>query len=97
MATTTSKKTAQTSSKKIPFEFYAPDAKKVCVVGSFNKWSTEAAPLKKDRSGRWTTALELTPGRYEYRYVVDGSWQNDQRPVATVANPYGSRNSIVEV
>ena len=32
---------------KVTFEVASPDSKNVSVVGDFNKWNTEAAPLKK--------------------------------------------------
>lgn len=41
--------------------------------------------------------LPLDPGRYSYRYVVDGRWQQDPYNAATETNPYGDFNSIVEV
>jgi 1,4-alpha-glucan branching enzyme len=82
---------------KVTFEFYAPEARKVILAGSFNNWRTNEASLIRDKSGRWTVSVDLPPGRYEYRYVVDGNWSNDQRPTERVANPFGSYNSVLEV
>lgn len=82
---------------KITFEFYAPEAKQVTLAGSFNGWSTTETALKKDRSGHWKIALALRPGRYEYRYLVDGKWQNDQNNTNCVRNAYGSNNCVIEV
>ena len=82
---------------KVLFEFYAPEAQKVQVAGSFNEWNPSKTPLKKERDGKWKATLELPPGRYEYRYWVDGDWQNDQRPVECAPNPFGSWNCILVV
>ncbi len=82
---------------KVVFEYFAPQAQKVEVAGSFNEWNPAQTPLKKDREGKWKAALTLTPGRYEYRYRIDGSWQNDQKPVECVPNPYGTWNCVLEV
>ena len=81
---------------KITFEFYAPQAQKVQVAGTFNDWNPSKTPLKKERD-KWKTTLGLPPGRYEYRYWVDGDWQNDQRPVECAPNPFGTWNCILEV
>ena len=83
--------------KKIEFEYYAPLAKTVELAGTFNDWDPTQVSLKKDRSGKWKAALPLTPGRYEYRYLVDGVWQNDQRPMECVPNAFGTWNCVLEV
>lgn len=98
MATTkspTSKKSEAT--KTVKFEFFAPDAKSVCVAGTFNNWKAGATKLERDKSGKWITALNLAPGAYEYRFVVDGNWQSDQKPVECVPNPFGSYNCVVKL
>ena len=83
--------------KKVPFEFYAPGAREVQVGGTFNDWAPSKCPLKKEAAGWWRAQLKLPPGRYEYRYWVDGIWENDQRPVICVPNAFGSWNCVVEV
>ncbi len=67
------------------------------VAGAFNDWDAESNSLKKDKSGKWKVELSLPLGRYEYRYLVDGIWENDQRPVECVPNAFGSWNSVVKV
>lgn len=83
--------------KKVIFEYYSPMARNVHVAGTFNDWDLEASPLRKDRSGKWKAALSLPTGRYEYRYLVDGVWENDQRPVECVPNAFGSWNCVVTI
>jgi 1,4-alpha-glucan branching enzyme len=83
--------------KKLIFEYFAPQARQVHVAGTFNEWNMESCPLKKDRSGKWKTQLVLPSGRYEYRYLVDGAWENDQRPVECVPNAFGSWNCVVTI
>ena len=86
-----------TCDKTIDFKFYAPQAKKVEVGGDFNNWKATKNPLKKDATGNWKTSLNLKAGRYQYRYLVDGVWQNAQEPVECVPNAFGSWNCVVEV
>ncbi len=83
--------------KEIVFEFYAPSAKEVRLAGTFNDWDSSKHVLKKEGSGTWRLSLALKSGRYEYRYLVDGNWENDQRPVAFVPNSFGTWNCVVEV
>ncbi|MDD5166621.1 MAG: glycogen-binding domain-containing protein [Candidatus Omnitrophica bacterium] len=84
-------------SKTAEFKLYAPKAKKVSLVGTFNNWNTKGLLGKKDSKGNWTVKASLKPGRYEYKFLVDGSWWNDPSCSNVVANAFGSQNSIVEV
>jgi hypothetical protein len=45
----------------------------------------------------WTKILQLPPGTYEYRYVVDGEWREDPENPEIVFNSVGGRNSIMVV
>jgi chromosome partitioning protein len=76
-----------------------PDAKTVSVAGDFNNWSGEATPLNRlsDRLGDWGATIPLDSGRYQYRMVVDGIWQQDPHNDYVESNPYGELNSVVEV
>jgi 1,4-alpha-glucan branching enzyme len=82
--------------KAIAFNFYAPESKVIKVGGDFNKWKT--AKLKSTKSGIWSTSLKLKPGRYEYRFVVDGCWENDnQRQTELVDNGHGQDNNVLVI
>lgn len=85
---------SQKSKKRVYFRLQAPKAKEVNVVGSFNGW--EERPLKKQKDGEWSTWTNLESGRYEYRFLIDGQWQN--APGAeTVANAFGTENNLLTV
>ena len=79
------------------FEFYAPQARTVRLAGDFNDWDPSKCFLRKGSDGKWQISLQLKPGCYEYRYQVDGNWENDQRPVKCVPNAFGGWNCVVEV
>jgi len=75
-----------------------PRANSVHIAGDFNNWQPEQTPmLKVGDSGVWQTEMNLSPGRYRYRLVVDGQWQQDPYNELTELNPFGGFNSIVEV
>mgnify|MGYP001767302650 CR=1 FL=1 len=83
--------------RDIEFSFYAPLAQKVTVAGSFNKWDMTGSALRKSKDGNWKGTVKLKPGRYEYRFLIDGRWENDQKSVPCVMNDQGTYNCIIEV
>ena len=73
-------------------------AKTAHVVGEFNGWNFLATPMRKLKSGAFTTTLDLDQGReYQFRYLLDKKdWQNDADADDFAPTPYGdSENSIV--
>jgi 1,4-alpha-glucan branching enzyme len=82
------------STKKITFKIMAPEANDVFLVGDFNGWNMSSHPLKSSPNGTWNTSIELAPGRYEYRFLVDGEWQNDPNCTTLDTNPYGGDNCV---
>jgi len=88
---------AKATSKAVTFKLTAPKAKKVSVAGSFNNWDVKSHLAKKGLKGNWSAKVNLKPGRYEYKFVVDGAWMNDPDCKNSVCNSLGSQNSLVEV
>lgn len=82
---------------KTTFKIKAPSAKTVSVTGSFKNWDPSGISLKKDLSGVWTVGVNLKPGRYEYKFIVDNNWIVDPDNKKIVSNAMGSQNSVVEV
>jgi chromosome partitioning protein len=75
-----------------------PRASNVQIAGDFNNWQPENCPMQKvGESGIWQTEMSLMPGRYRYRLVVDGQWQQDPYNELTEMNPFGGFNSVIEV
>ena len=85
-------KTKKSANEKVIFEYSAPEAREVSLTGDFNGWDTRTNPMKRDRNGLWKTTLPLSPGRYEYRFLVDGQWENDPSCSGCVPNQLGSMN-----
>ena len=82
---------------KITFNLYAKEADQVELVGEFNDW--KPAKLKKYKNGNFKTQLNLPVDKaYEFRYLVDGQWQNDPAADAYKWNDFaGDDNSVVNV
>ncbi|GAB4570861.1 MAG: hypothetical protein Kow0077_06040 [Anaerolineae bacterium] len=71
-------------------------ARQAYLVGEFNGWNPGATPMRKLKDGRHTVTVELEPNRaYQFRYVLDGNWDNDWQADGYVPNPFGSENSVV--
>ncbi len=86
-----------TRQKATEFTLSAPHARKVILAGSFNNWNTSSLLAKKDSKGNWAVKVNLKPGRYEYKFLVDGSWINDPKCRGCISNNLGTQNCVVEV
>ncbi len=96
-----SRKTSE-KSKNVSVTFSLPaDAAQdsVAIVGDFNNWDESKHAMTKDKkSGEWKKNVQLKPGRYEFRYLVDGSrWENDSEADGSVDTPFFSQNSVLEL
>ena len=76
------------------FHSSAP-ANKVFVAGSFNNWSSTAAPMINSGDNEWTADFFLPQGKTLYKYVVDGRWLPDTENPLREDDNYGSYNSVV--
>ncbi len=86
-----------TPSVKVNFVLLEPNAKQVSLCGDFNGWVSHSTPMKRNDGGHWETTVALAPGRYEYKFWVDGHWIFDPLAHANVWNRHGTLNSVVEV
>jgi 1,4-alpha-glucan branching enzyme len=75
----------------------AQPVKNVRVVGNFNAWDEKQGSMQKGKNGEWRKRLNLQPGRYEYKFVVDGEWQVDPDASESVQNQFGSENSVLQL
>jgi len=87
---------ATVAKRRIYFRYREPEAKTVFLAGSFNGWNPEANPMKKNKEGVWSIVLNLFPGVYEYRFVVDGLWKSDQACEQHYPNRYGGYNCVLK-
>jgi len=78
------------------FSFEAPEAQSVQVAGDFNSWEPAGNEMEFS-NGVWRTIISLTPGRYKYRYVVDGHWKTDPLNPRIERGPYGDYDSVIDL
>jgi len=91
------KESKKKTQKWVNFILSAPETQKVFLVADFNSWDAHFHPLKKDSKGTWEINVDLKPGRYEYRFLVDGVWQNDPNCTTFAPNPFGGENCVIRV
>lgn len=75
--------------------FYLPNhltAKQVILSGNFNDWSTSQTVMQKTDSG-WIASVHLIPGKYFYKFIIDGEWIYDLNNNVKEDDGYGSYNS----
>jgi hypothetical protein len=49
------------------------------------------------RLGVWQRCLDLPPGSYRYRLVIDGQWTVDPHNERVETNPYGELDNVLEI
>jgi len=72
----------------------------VHIVGDFNEWSNQAAPMRKLKNGAYTLTLDLETGAsYQFRYLIDNlQWENDWNADEYIYSTFADcENSVVHV
>jgi len=88
----------KSAEKSVTFTVRAESGKTVYLAGSFNSWNPTGKKMtEKKGSGVYSAAMKLAPGRYEYKFVVDGVWCADPECADWVKNEHGTLNSVIEV
>lgn len=96
---------ADSHNREVPLSCHAPEAKAVCVAGTFNEWNPEATPLHNHLPNTdWAATITLAPGSYEYKFVVDGQWCCDPGTPDELRdepdcreNSFGTMNRVLDV
>ena len=79
------------------FLCFAPQAKSVYVIGSFNDWNPTANPMKRQPDGGWHAQIPLSHGHHHYLFLIDGKPTLDPRAQGTVRNERNEKVSLIAV
>lgn len=82
---------------EVKFVFHAPEAREMFLTGDFIQWDTKLIPMKKGKNGIWKAKVILPPGRYEYKFIMDDQWVEDNPGAEGVPNPFGTENFVIWV
>jgi 1,4-alpha-glucan branching enzyme len=84
--------------QRVTFSVRAKEGSKVYVAGSFNDWDPTAKQLlDKKNEGFYSATINLEPGSYQYKFVIDGIWCADPECTDWVHNDHGTLNSVKNV
>ena len=73
-----------------------PNARVVAVAGSFNDWNQSQVLCGKE-ADEWVCRIDLTPGKYTYKFIIDGDWILDPANPDTEDDERGITNSVLVV
>ena len=79
------------------FSLKAPGARRVMLLGDFTQWERSPIEMRRGSAGLWQTEVELARGPHQYRFLVDGQWQDDPECPQRVPNGLGSQNCVCQV
>jgi chromosome partitioning protein len=87
---------AETSDlKEVVFHF--DKSKRVQIAGEFNNWIPDKNVETEILDGSLQKILRVSPGGYEYRFIIDGVWQQDPANPEAIPNDMGGYNSLIKV
>jgi chromosome partitioning protein len=91
----------EAAAREVVVRFRDASASDVRIAGDFNGWVPDKGVrslIESEGETRvWTKILRLSPGTYQYRYVVDGEWRDDPDNPEREPNALGGRNSVLVV
>ena len=72
------------------------DATVVALAGSFNEWNQSQLIFGREGND-WVCRMDLEPGVYRYKFIVDGDWLLDPTNPDTVEDEAGNVNNVLEI
>jgi hypothetical protein len=73
-----------------------PNARVVALAGSFNEFNQSQLLFGKE-GDEWVVRNDLAPGKYTYKFIIDGDWILDPDNPNTEDDERGFTNSVVVV
>jgi 1,4-alpha-glucan branching enzyme len=88
----------KTLTRRVVFSMHAEPGSEVAVSGDFNNWNPEGKKMAdKKGDGHYTATMNLAPGIYEYKFIINKTWCVDPVCKDWVPNSLGTLNSILHV
>jgi hypothetical protein len=69
------------------------EARRVMLAGSFNNWVPDQLAMQKTDSG-WIYDVRLGPGKFWYKFIVNGNWIVDRDNLLSENDGLGNINSV---
>ncbi len=88
----------QKAENGVVFTLKAPCEAKVRIVGDFNAWSAEHGEMRYEKEDRvWKKVVPLSPGEYQYKFIIDDEWISDPANPQEADNRFGGKNSLIRI
>lgn len=68
----------------------------VILSGTFNNWNQSQFIFARE-GDEWVCRIDLEPGKYAYKFIVDGNWILDPANAVTEEDEAGNVNSVLVV
>ena len=88
---------ATVRAEPVTFTLDAPQAREVFLAGEMTDWDAHKRPMARGADGVWRLQLDLAPGQWLYKFVVDGRWVHDPATPDHDADGQGGQHSFVFV
>ena len=79
------------------FRVHAPGSRIVEVAGEFNGWGRNKLLLEPTKDGWWELRIPLSPGRYQYVYLIDGETMTPPESTVRIDDGFGGQNGYIQV
>lgn len=76
---------------------FKEDYSSIRVKGEFNNWDPSKTELIKSANNIWIAQLNVKPGKYQYKLIVDGKEIDDPSNPVTISNGMGGFNNVLDV
>ncbi|MEJ6952549.1 pullulanase [Natronospora cellulosivora (SeqCode)] len=74
------------------------DLSSVHLAGTFNNWSSDSTEMLEVEDRVYQVTLSLPPGRYEYKFVIDGfRWIRPRDAENYTDDGFGGQNAVINV
>jgi Glycogen recognition site of AMP-activated protein kinase len=85
----------------VRFNYQPPGrVKKIYLAGNFNGWNPsngEYLLSDEDGDGIYSITINLEPGTYQYKFVIDSRWTKDPHAPGSHPDGFGGQNGKFEV
>lgn len=81
----------------VGFSLRAPEAREVFLAGEMTGWEAHKRPMARGADGVWRLRLDLAPGEWLYKFIVDGRWVHDPATPDHDADGHGGQHSLIFV
>jgi 1,4-alpha-glucan branching enzyme len=83
--------------RSVQFKYNNGKASSVFLVGDFNAWDHKKHEMNENDYGIYSQTLMLSPGSYQYKFLVDGQWENDPLNKMTAFNAFRGLNNVIRI